>query len=70
MEATVHFYDDDTQCVLAVPRDNGGVNNIIFEAVSSLVNSSPTRFLRPAPILKPTIGIQPAAIPTTMEMTI
>ena len=38
MEATVHFYDDDTQCVLAVPRDNGGVNNIIFEAVSSLVN--------------------------------
>ena len=38
MEATVHFYDDDTQCVLAVPRDNGGVTNIIFEAVSSLVN--------------------------------
>ena len=38
MEAPVHFYDDDTQCVLAVPRDNGGVNNIIFEAVSSLVN--------------------------------
>ena len=38
MEALVHFYDDDTQCVLAVPRDNGGVNNIIFEAVSSLVN--------------------------------
>lgn len=38
MEATVHFYDDDTQCVLAVPRDNGGVNNIVFEAVSSLVN--------------------------------
>jgi len=38
MEATVHFYDDDTQCVLAVPRDNGGVNNIIFEAVSSLLN--------------------------------
>ena len=38
MEATVHFYDDDTQCVLTVPRDNGGVNNIIFEAVSSLVN--------------------------------
>lgn len=38
MEATVHFYDDDTQCVLAVPRDNGGVNNILFEAVSSLVN--------------------------------
>lgn len=38
MEATVHFYDDDTQCVLALPRDNGGVNNIIFEAVSSLVN--------------------------------
>ena len=38
MEATVHFYDDDTQSVLAVPRDNGGVNNIIFEAVSSLVN--------------------------------
>ena len=38
MEATVHFYGDDTQCVLAVPRDNGGVNNIIFEAVSSLVN--------------------------------
>jgi hypothetical protein len=38
MEATVHFYDDDTQCVLAVPRDNGGVNNIIFEAVSSLWN--------------------------------
>lgn len=38
MEATVHFYDDDTQCVLAVPRDNGGVTNIVFEAVSSLVN--------------------------------
>lgn len=38
MEATVHFYDDDTQCVLAVPRDNGGVNNIVFDAVSSLVN--------------------------------
>ena len=38
MEVTVHFYDDDTQCVLAVPRDNGGVNNIIFDAVSSLVN--------------------------------
>jgi hypothetical protein len=38
MEATVHFYDDSTDCVLAVARDNGGVNNILFEAVSSLVN--------------------------------
>lgn len=34
MNATVHFYDDSTDCVLAVPRINGGVNNIIFEAVS------------------------------------
>ena len=38
MEATVHFYDDDTNCVLAVDRVNGGVNNIIFEAVSSMIN--------------------------------
>lgn len=38
MEATVHFYDEDTQCVLAVTRDNGGVRNIIFEAVSQCWN--------------------------------
>ena len=38
--------------------------------VSSLVNNSLTRGYLPAPILNPTTGIQPAAIPTTMEMTI
>ena len=41
-----------------------------LSAISSLVNSSLTRLLFPAPILKPTIGMQPAAMPTTMEMTI
>ena len=39
-------------------------------AVSSLVNSSRTRSLCPAPMLKPAIGMQPAAMPTTMEITI
>lgn len=35
MNATVHFYDDSTDCVLAVPLLNGGVRSIIFEAVSA-----------------------------------
>jgi len=34
MNVTVHFYDSSTDLVLAVPRINGGVNNIIFESVS------------------------------------
>lgn len=34
MNATVHFWDHSTDLVLAVPRLNGGVNNIIFESVS------------------------------------
>ena len=36
----------------------------------SFVKSAFTRGFNPAPMLKPTIGIQPAAMPTTMEMTI
>lgn len=38
MNATVHFYDHSTDLVLAVPRINGGVNNIIFESVSECWN--------------------------------
>ena len=39
-------------------------------AIRSLVKSARTRSRFPAPMLKPTIGMQPAAMPTTMEMTI
>ena len=34
MNATVHFYDDSTDCVLDVPRLNGGVRHNLFETVS------------------------------------
>ena len=39
-------------------------------AIRSAVNSRFTLSLRPAPILYPTTGIHPAAIPTTIEITI
>ena len=38
--------------------------------INSRVNRCFTRFFSLAPMLKPTIGMQPAAMPTTMEMTI
>lgn len=34
MNATVHFYDDSTDCVLDTPRTNGGVKHTLFETVS------------------------------------
>lgn len=34
MNATVHFYDDSTDCVLDTPRANGGVRHTLFETVS------------------------------------
>ena len=37
---------------------------------SSLVKSSLTRPFFPAPMLNPTTGMQPAAMPTTTEITI
>ena len=42
----------------------------IASAARSLEKSSFTLSFLPAPILYPTIGMQPAAIPTTMDMTI
>ena len=35
MKATVHFYDDSTDCVLDEPRANGGVKHNVFETVSA-----------------------------------
>ena len=42
----------------------------VASAISSFVKSSLTRSSFPAPILNPTMGMQPAAIPTTIEITI
>ena len=35
MNATVHFWDDSTACVLDEPRANGGVKHNVFETVSA-----------------------------------
>jgi hypothetical protein len=38
MNVTVHFYDNSTDCVLDVPRQQGGVIHTLFEKVSQMVN--------------------------------
>ena len=35
MNATVHFWDDSTSCVLDEPRANAGVRHNLFETVSA-----------------------------------
>jgi hypothetical protein len=38
MNATVHFYNNSTDCTLAVPNSNGGTTYHLFESVSEAVN--------------------------------
>jgi hypothetical protein len=38
MNVTIHFYDTSTDCVLDVPRQQGGVIHTFFEKVSEMVN--------------------------------
>lgn len=37
MNVTIHFYDTSTDCVIDVPRQQGGVIHTFFEKVSEMV---------------------------------
>ncbi len=38
MNAKVHFYNNSTDCTLAVPNSKGGTTYHLFESVSEVVN--------------------------------
>lgn len=52
MNAKVHFYNNSTDCTLAVPNSKGGTTYHLFESVSEVVNYCRANGIEAEPMLE------------------